>query len=521
MAKRLAVVLLCVMLSAVFVLSACSNEEKIPQGATSDSQATDSLDFSDVIFASGITVGSTDISGMSYEAAFKAVELDAEKSLKDFTLTVTAEDKTFTYGKDDFSWSFNIEDTLKEAATVVETTGSSASVPVSSKAYALKTEADAESVTKIAEAVAKEVDVEAVDSTFTVDGDKVNISREKEGKSVDREDLAEKITKEINVLVTGSKTEAKVEAVVNAVEPKQKYEDFDGEIELIASYSTVSYNTYNGNENMRLALESCDGSVIKPGEVWSFNACTGNSNLTSLGYLPATVIVNGKYEEGIGGGLCQSSTTIYNAALLANMVVEERYCHQFQSAYVPAGRDATIDYPNLDLKLSNPTEYPMYMQCYMEGTTLTVNIYGWNDPAYDTIEIESAVYGATEDGYRASATRVYYLDGNEVGREELPSSWYDYPDNEEETTTSVPATTKPKATKPKATKPAETKPKATAAPTTVTEPKENPTNPPATTAPSVNVPSDPVEATTAPVNPGVTSPTSQNEEQIETATAIY
>ena len=191
------------------------------------------------------------------------------------------------------------------------------------------------------------------------------------------------------------------------------------------------------------------------------------------------------------------------------MEIEERYCHQFQSSYVPAGRDATIDYPGLDLKLSNPTDYPMYMQCYMEGTQLTVNIYGWDDPSFDYIEIESYVHSATDEGYRASAQRVYYLDDEEVGREDLPNSWYDYPEKDE------PETTKPKATKPtakpKETKPKETKPKATQAPQTKPE----------ATKPVETLPSDPVEVTTAPINTEATEATSKNDEQIETATVNY
>ena len=523
-AKRSVLLLICMLLSVSFLLSACNLGGSTGEGATSDTAVTDATEIMNVVFASGITIGTTDISGMDYETAFKQVSLDAEKSVKDFTLTVTAGEETFTYGKDDFKWSFNIEDTLKEAATVVETKSTESGVAVSSKAYALQTEVDAESVNAVVEAVAKAVDVPAVDSTFSVDGDKVNISREKTGKAVDKEDLTKKITDEANALVTGSKKEATVEAVLKDVEPKQKYEDFDGEIKLIGTYTTYSTNTLDGDHNMALALASCDGSVIKPGEVWSFNECTGNSNLESLGYRPATVIINGEFEQGIGGGICQASTTIYNAAILANMDVEERYCHAYQSSYVPAGRDATIDYPYLDLKLSNPTEYPMYMQCYMEDAYLTVNIFGWDDPAFDSIEVESSVYGATKTSYRASAWRVYYLDGKEVGREELPSSWYDYPDSGEEETSSTaatkPKTTKPKATKPAATKPEATKPKETKPQATVTEPQEVPTTSVAPTKPQQPVPSDPVESVvpTAPVVPG---PTSGNAEQIPTATVHY
>ncbi len=519
--KRGLAVVLCVVLSVAFVLSACNLGGGSGTGATADTAVTDATELVNVVFASGITIGSTDISGMDYETAFKQVSIDAEKSLKEFALTVKAGEESFTYGKDDFKWSFNIEDTLKEAATVVETKSTESGAALSSKSYALQTEVKAESVNALVEAVAKAVDVPAVDSTFSVDGDKVNISREKTGKALDKEDLTKKITDEANALVTGSKKEATVEAVLKDIEPEHKFEDMDGEIKLIATYTTYSTNTLDGDHNMALALASCDGSVINPGEIWSFNECTGNSNLESLGYRPATVIINGKFEQGIGGGICQASTTIYNAAILANMEIVERYCHAYQSSYAPAGRDATIDYPYLDLKLSNPTDYPMYMQCYMEDAYLTVNIFGWDDPAFDSIEVESSVYGATKTSYKASAWRVYYLDGKEVGREELPSSWYDYPESEEETTAATkPKATKPKETKPKETKPKETKPQTTKPQATVTEPQEIPTKPVTPTQPQKPVVTEPAESQVA-TNPKVTTPTSGNVEQIPTATVHY
>lgn len=505
-AKRLVALVLLLAVTVSLVLSAC-NGKKPEDGATADSATTDAVDTMNFIFADGIVIAGANVGGMAYDAAFQEVEAVAPDTIKDFELKVVAEEKEFSYGKTDFEWEYDIVAALNEAAKYCESNDTTQSEPAE-VTFDLKAEVKADSVTKVVDDIAKEVDVAAVDSTFSVDGDSVTVSREKAGRQIDKADLTAKITDEANVLVKGTKKTSIVEAVINDVSPTYKFESLDGNIELIATYSTWSTNTANGNHNMKLALEACNGSVINPGEVWSFNECTGNSNLTSLGYLPATVIINGEFEQGIGGGLCQSSSTIYNAAILANMTIEERYCHQYQSSYVPAGRDATIDYPYLDLKLSNPTDYPMYMQCYMEGTQLTVNIYGWNDPAFDYIDIESSVYGATEEGYRASAWRVYYLDDKEIGREELHSSWYDYPEDDEDETTKA---TKPKETKPKETKPKTTKPKATQPQTTA----------PQATTPETTVASDPVEVTTAPVNTEATDSTSQNDQQIETATAHY
>ncbi len=510
--------LLMVLVSILSLVLAACDKDKPQSGATPDSSSVVSEDFK---FPEGFVVGTVNIGGMAYGEAFKALEESVAISVKDFDLKVKAEDKEFDYKKSDFQWVFEIEEALMTAAEYAQSDDfkpSAETGAVNNKVYDANVSftVDESSVKAIVDAIAKEVDVKAVDSTLTVDGDDVVISRDKKGKKLDKDDLTGKITAEVTSLATGSKkSPVTIEAKVDEVKPAFNYEGLEGEIKLISTYTTYSTNTLDGDHNMALALASCNGSVINPGEVWSFNECTGDSNLESLGYRPATVIMNGKFEQGIGGGICQASSTIYNAAILANMEIVERYCHAFQSSYVPAGRDATIDYPYLDLKLSNPTDYPMYMQCYMEDAYLTVNIFGWDDPAFDSIEIESSVHSSDKYGYKASAWRVYYLDGEEVGREELPSSSYDYPDNDEPTTTK-PKETKPKETKPKATKPAETKPKATTPKAT-----DAPETKPQTVPPVVTVPSEPEEVTTAPVTPQATEATSQNEQQIQTATAHY
>lgn len=515
--KRVVAFLLVAVVAVPLVLAACDKD-----GNTDSTQGSSAIEVQNFIFPDGFVLGSVNVSGMSYDDALKAVEEGAVASVKAFTLKIKADDKEFEYKNTDFEWDFQAEEAVNEAVKYAQSddfklsaeTGVANNTAYSADVSFSVTE---ESVDAVVEKVAKEVNVKAVDSTFSVDGDDVVISREKAGKELDKEDLKAKITAEVGPLATGGKKgPVTIEAKVGEIKPKYNFEGLDGEIKLISTYTTYSENTLDGDHNMALALASCNGSVINPGEVWSFNACTGDSNLESLGYRPATVIMNGKFEQGIGGGICQASTTIYNAAILANMDIEERYCHAYQSSYVPAGRDATIDYPNLDLKLSNPTDYPMYMQCYMEDAYLTVNIFGWDDPSFDKIEIESSIHSATKDSYKASAWRIYYLDDEEVGREELPSSWYDYPDNDEDETT---APTKPKPTKPAkpatkpATKPAETKPVATKP--VATEAPE--TKPPVTT-PAEPPASDPAEPETTPKVPEVTS---SNEDQIPTATANY
>ena len=107
------------------------------------------------------------------------------------------------------------------------------------------------------------------------------------------------------------------------------------------------------------------------------------------------------------------------------MTVEERYNHKWASSYVPTGLDATIDYPRLDLKLSNPTDYQMFMECKLDGKTLIVSIWGYKSDTYDTIKCENEMVKKGESSYTVKAWRVYIKDGKEVKKESLGSSTYD------------------------------------------------------------------------------------------------
>lgn len=317
---------------------------------------------------------------------------------------------------------------------------------------------------------------------------------------------------QLKAAISQGVSETRIVAEVETVEAKIQIDDLKKNIEKLASYQTVSTNSANGTENMKISLAACNGSVIEPGATWSFNECTGDSNLESNGYKAAGVIVNGELTSGIGGGICQSSSTIYNAAIRANMDIEERYCHMWASSYVPTGLDATIDYPRLDLKLSNPTEYQMFMECKVVDNTLYVSIWGVKDSSYDEIKTENELTDKGSSRYTVKAWRVYYKDGKEVDREELGSSSYDTDhgyvfisaenDTNDKNTNvdnmTEPAeetTTKPtqKPTEKPATQPTT---KATEKPTTkpTTEPTEKPTTKPTeSTEPETPVETEPAE----------------------------
>lgn len=141
-----------------------------------------------------------------------------------------------------------------------------------------------------------------------------------------------------------------------------------------------------------------------PGEEFSYNGVVG-SRQASRGFLPAPAYVSGQTVQEIGGGVCQGSSTIYLAALRANLEITERYPHGYITRYVPDGMDATVYYGVKDFKFKNDTPFPIKIQGSVSGRTLTVNILGTKSDNI-TVEMTNEIVGTT--GYNT----VYKVDSS-------------------------------------------------------------------------------------------------------------
>lgn len=374
--------------------------------------------FSDDAQVSGIS-----LSGKTYDEALKLLTSKQDSFVKPISISVKAKDKTYTITEKDFDYTYDIDLVLTQ---LKNDEINKKSLGKSKTTYTVTATCTDDSIKSNAEKIKKNVDKKAKNACVSqfnpYDNDnRFKYSDAEKGVELDENNL---ITQLSSAVKNNTATTA-VTAVVKDVDAKISLDMVKKNIVKLSTYETVSYNNANGNSNMKTSLEACNGSVIEPGEVWSFNGCTGDSNLTENGYKAAGVIADGKLVDGIGGGICQASSTIYNAALKANAEIEERYCHLWASDYVPTGLDATIDYPNLDLKFSNPTDYQMFIECKMDGTTLSVTFWGYKSPDYDEIKLENEIGSTSGKEFSAKAWRVYYKDGKEVDREELPSSSYE------------------------------------------------------------------------------------------------
>lgn len=145
---------------------------------------------------------------------------------------------------------------------------------------------------------------------------------------------------------------------------------------VIGEFSTnFNVKEVNRSANLQAAAKTLDRKIIMPGEVFSFNQTVGPRSVET-GYKDAYVIINNEYVQGIGGGVCQVSSTLYNAVLLANLQVLERMPHAVAIAYVPLGQDATVNYPNIDFKFKNNTQSIVYIRTEMKPGLLTICLWG-------------------------------------------------------------------------------------------------------------------------------------------------
>lgn len=175
--------------------------------------------------------------------------------------------------------------------------------------------------------------------------------------------------------------------------PKVTLDDLKIDVfpDLLGTFST-RYDASNKNRstNLNLAASKINNIVIAPGEEFSYNKIVGERSIAA-GYKEAKIYSGGKVVDGLGGGICQLSSTLYNAVMFANLEVTKRYNHQFITSYVEPGRDATVAYGSKDFKFKNNRTYPIKIKVSINSGIAKVDIYGIKEePKYDiSFDIET------------------------------------------------------------------------------------------------------------------------------------
>ena len=191
----------------------------------------------------------------------------------------------------------------------------------------------------------------------------------------------------------------------------------------LSTFSTNYVNNANRTTNLILASSKITGTVVMPGETFSFNDAVGERTVAA-GYKNAAIFVNGQVEDGLAGGICQVSSTLYNAVVGADLKVSERHNHSKLTSYLPGGKDATVVWGVYDFQFVNNREYPIKIEMSVQSGVITAMIYGIKNDDECQISIESQRVGSSGAYSIYNAYKVYRQNGVEVNREFLSRDLY-------------------------------------------------------------------------------------------------
>ncbi len=395
-----------------------------------------------------ITVKDVDLGGLTYSQAESVLKEKFEPAIDNSSIAINFGKNTWKLSYRDVNFQYEYEDAVTKAYDIghkgsfFKKLTDVISSQLERKDISLNYSYDTEYIKSKLEAISKEIDQEAKDATIALKDKVFVITDEVEGKKLDIDSSYDLIREQFE-----KQEAASVELVVDVTRPEIKRADLENIKDNLGEYST-KFNAadVDRTHNIKIATSSASGILIKPGEVYSVDRIVG-PRLAKYGYKEANVIINNELVPGIGGGVCQVSSTMYNAALLSNMKIVERKNHSLPSSYIPMGRDATISEGYIDLKFQNTTQYPIYIHGEVNGSWVKFSIYGRNDNPGRAVKIKTEVVKKTDPqikiiedptlpvgteveekkaytGYVVRSYRIVTENGVEVSSEELPQSVY-------------------------------------------------------------------------------------------------
>lgn len=362
-----------------------------------------------------ITIENISVGKLTKEEAVNILE----KTYPLDNFNITYNNESWTIKPEDIELSFHIEERVDEALNYTRSKSIWNNIKRKgklniNKPYNIKIKATYNEVklSKQLEKIYEKVNVEAVDATFYVEpSGEIKRSESKEGRDVNISKLKDDIYNMIN-----KKKIKDINLPVLTLYPKTSTKQVKSINSILGQFSTSFNDSTSRGSNIHVAGESTSDVLLMPGETFSYNKKTGARNWVN-GYQSAPIIVGGRVVNGEGGGVCQVSTTIYNAALLSGLTIDEVHNHSLPSRYAPRGRDATVSYGYTDLKFTNPYTHPVYIKNIVGNGAITSKIYGCSlDRERIVIRMEEEYL---KDKITVKTYRLYLDEENNVMRREL------------------------------------------------------------------------------------------------------
>lgn len=402
------------------------------------------------IINKGVYIAGTDVSGLTTDEAEKLVKKEVS-DMKSSDVTLKIGDTAKTVSASDIGVEWINEDVVEDAYEVGRTGNivyrykTIKNLEKDSTSLNLEFSANTELISKIIKAESEEFNCEAVDMSLTRENGEFVVIDGKQGIEID---TAKSIAAVEDFFKDKwNKDNTTVELVAEITEPKGNREDLEKVKDVLGSYNTYCGGPGTGRvQNITNGTSKINGSVVYPGEEFSANAAMEPYN-EETGYALGGSYENGEVVQTYGGGICQVSTTLYNALLYSELEITDRAPHSLQVSYVDPSKDAAIAGEWKDLKFKNTSDAPVYIEGYLSGGSLYFTIYGHETrPANRTIEFESVTTGTTPSSVSLEATgdafgsiyqstsghsgltaqlfKIVYEDGKQVSRTQVNSSSY-------------------------------------------------------------------------------------------------
>ncbi|HEY8363711.1 MAG TPA: VanW family protein [Tissierellaceae bacterium] len=393
----------------------------------------------------GVTIENIDVSGKTMEQALEYIKDIKTNEIKKKSMKLIYGEKAFKIPLTDLGFSYDYEKAVEYAMQLgregnflkrlkdIAKIKSGYNVPLESY-YSV------EMAETIVNAISQEINTNAKNAEAKIVNGKINISDHVIGKRVLQEELLNLMDENINKL---EDITIPVEDVTPLV-TKDMLLRING---IIGEYSTsFKGSSKNRIENIKLSANAINNKLVLPGEEFSYNKATG-PRTAEYGYKEANVIIGGELTPDVGGGVCQTSTTLYNALLLADLTITERHHHSIPVSYVPIGQDAAVAYGYLDLKFKNSFDFPVLLHTKVSGDRLYVYVYGDRNSKDYTVKItsqivetikpqtktifdsslnpgESIVLQSGRTGYRVVTYKSIIKDGKTISKKQITSDHY-------------------------------------------------------------------------------------------------
>ncbi|MBO5153600.1 MAG: VanW family protein [Eubacterium sp.] len=403
------------------------------------------------LIADNIYIGDIAVGGMTEVQANEAVESYVE-SLGDTQFTLTVDDKSVTATAADFGVSWSNPVIVKDAAGVgrtgnlIERYKSKKDLEHENLVFDITYTADKEKVKSFLETNTQDMNQEAINYGLIRENGGFTITDGQNGVAVDVDKSADEIVAYIEE--TWSQTDASLELAATVVEPEGTKEQLERVTDVLGTFTTDFGTSSAGRaQNVRNGASKINGTVLYPGEQFSVYGAV-NPFTAENGYELAGSYENGTTVQTYGGGICQVSTTLYNAVIRAELAIDERFCHSMIVSYVKPSMDAAIAGTYKDLKFTNNYDFPIYIEGYTSGMQITFTVYGEETrPAGREVIFESETTSTTEPevkfetaadqpigyvqktqsshtGYTARLWKIVKENGVEVSREVYNNSTY-------------------------------------------------------------------------------------------------